>query len=115
MPPVVGSSLGLVPAVRGWHAGQVYAVAAISEQPGPPDVPSTSRRDWNSSATSQPVGTQHAVPRTRGTAAMRFALCGADLEGWLQFNDLGFDPRGSATCQRCAQLVTAAVERGKST
>ena len=83
----------------------MYAVAAAEEQPGPPPV-KLSR--W-SSATTEPVGTQHAAAHRIGAGPPPLALCGADLTGWIVFPDRRFDLGCTANCQRCAQLVAAAV------
>ena len=49
------------------------------------------------------MGIQHAVR----LGAPPVASCGADLKDWLIFPHLSFIPGSSASCQRCAQLVSA--------
>jgi anti-sigma regulatory factor (Ser/Thr protein kinase) len=56
------------------------------------------------------VGTQHAAAHTVGAAPPTRALCGADLADWIVFPDRRFDPGCAAMCQRCAQLVAAAMQ-----
>ena len=85
----------------------VYVVAAAAQQPGIPQAVANRPR-WIA-ATTQPVGTQHAVARQVGAAAPARALCGAALADWIVFPDRRFDPASPATCQRCAQLATAAM------
>jgi hypothetical protein len=84
----------------------MYVVAAKGKKPGPPVV--ENRPGWHLAATVVPLGIQHAVPRIVGTQAPGIALCGADVDGWVIF-PTRFDPGCTASCQRCAQLVTATL------
>ena len=85
----------------------MYVVAAAAEQPGIPRAVD-SRPRWFV-ATAQPVGTQHAAAHSIGAAPPPLALCGADLTAWIMFTDRRFDPGCTASCRRCAQLVSAAM------
>ena len=86
----------------------MYVVAAVAEQPGIPR--SLAGRPRRFEATTQPVGLQHATAGSFGPAAPPRALCGADVGGWIVFADQQFQPGGTASCQRCAQLVAAAMQ-----
>jgi anti-sigma regulatory factor (Ser/Thr protein kinase) len=86
----------------------VYVVAAAEEHPGIPRAVA-SRPKWIV-ATAEPVGIQHAAAQTVGAGPPSRALCGADLADWIVFPDRRFDPGCAAACQRCAQLVTAAIQ-----
>jgi len=55
------------------------------------------------------VGLHHATADGIGTAPPKRALCGADVGGWIVFADLRFEPGGTASCQRCAQLASTAM------
>ena len=39
----------------------------------------------------------------------------ADIEGWVLFPKAPFAPFSTASCQRCAQLVSSATARERST
>jgi len=91
----------------------VYVVAAITEQPGPPAV--REGRGWHLDPTTEPVGTHHAAAMMPGVPAPLVALCGADIEGWVLFPKAPFAPFCTASCQRCAQLVSSATARERAT
>ena len=91
----------------------MYVVAAISEQPGPPAV--REGRGWHLDPTTEPVGTRHAAATMPGVPPPMVALCGADIEGWVLFQKAAFAPFSTASCQRCAQLVSSATARDRST
>jgi len=91
----------------------VYVVAAITEQPGTPAV--REGRGWHLDTTTEPVGTHHAAAMMPGVPAPLVALCGADIEGWVLFPKAPFAPFCTASCQRCAQLVSSATAREQAT
>jgi anti-sigma regulatory factor (Ser/Thr protein kinase) len=88
--------------------GVMYLVAAVAEQPGIPRALADRPRRFE--PTAQPVGLQHATARSIGAAPPQRALCGAEVGGWIVFADRQFEPGCSASCQRCAQLVAAAMQ-----
>ena len=90
----------------------MYVVAANAEQPGIPRPLVDRPRRF--AITAEPVGPQHAAPDGMGDAPPPRALCGADLRGWIVFSDRRFEPRGRASCQRCAQLVSTAMPRSSA-
>ena len=108
-PPRTPASRPPVTARGGGAVG--YGVAAVAMQPGPPPPAVDHRPTW-SAFTAEPVGTQHAT--APGAGPRPVALCGADLTDWVVFADRGFDLRGHANCQRCAQLVSAGVRRRRA-
>ena len=81
----------------------MFVVAARAEQPGPPP-PVVAGRPKRLDATTEPVGIQHAAAARLDAGALRLALCGADIAGWIIFANRPFDVGGAAVCQRCAQL-----------
>ncbi len=84
----------------------MYVVTAVREQPGLPPLPEGRGRCIGPA--SAPVGVQHAVPRPSGQPDRVVALCGAPVSGWVLFLQMPFGPERAASCQRCAQLVSAA-------
>ena len=85
----------------------MYLVAAVAEQPGVPRELAGRPRRFETRA--EPVGLHHATADSIGTAPPQRALCGADVGGWIVFADRRFEPGGNASCQRCAQLASAAM------
>jgi len=84
----------------------MYVVTAVDERPGPPAVPDG--RGFHTSAARAPVGVQHAISRLLGQTSQSVALCGARVSGWAVFPEMPFATALAASCQRCAQLVSAA-------
>jgi hypothetical protein len=87
----------------------MYVVAAIAEQPGPPAV--RQGRGWHLEPTTEPIGTRHAAATSPGLPPPLIALCGADIDGWVLFPGAPFAAGSTASCQRCAQLVSSAEGR----
>jgi hypothetical protein len=84
----------------------MYVVTAVDERPGPPAAPDG--RGFHTSAARGPVGVQHAVPRCLRHVFQTVALCGAQVSGSAVFPEMPSAPERAASCQRCAQLVSAA-------
>ena len=88
----------------------MYAVVAAASCAGPPiDVPG--RRFAVVAGSALPVGPRHAMSTGVFASSKAEALCGADVHGWLIFDETEFAPRHPASCQRCSQLVVRASRR----
>jgi hypothetical protein len=88
----------------------MYVVAAKCEKPGQPVL--QPGPGWHLVPTLRPVGVQHAVARSVSEPGPGVALCGAAIDGWVILR-ARFDPKCSASCQRCGQLVAAALGRSR--
>jgi hypothetical protein len=86
----------------------MYVVAARSDKAGLPVL--KPGPGWHMEPHYQPVGVQHAVAGLVSASAQEVALCGADISGWMIIRS-AFDPGCAASCQRCGQLVAAALGR----
>lgn len=86
----------------------MYVVAAKREKSGQPIL--RPGPGWHLVPILRPVGVQHAVARSVSEPRPGVALCGAAIDGWVILK-ARFDPKCSASCQRCGQLVAAALGR----